>query len=304
MESVAIAGGSGLVGTRLRHHLQDEGYRIFILTRDGAKAQSQPYFLHWDVKKGEIDSRILGVDHVINLSGAGIADARWTLKRKKEIIESRTLSTQLLISYLQDKENKLKSFINASAMGYYGDCGEHVMSEEDLPSTEDFLSEVCRLWEKSASGAVKAADSVSVLRISTVLSTKGGALPKMTQSIPFGLAPYFGDGKQYVSWIHIDDLCSFVLHLMKGHHRYEVFNIASQQSMSNKDFVEVLADVIRPAAVKVPTPAFALRLAMGEMSSVVLNSCRLSVKKMLEYGFRPKYPDLAQAVEDLRERNV
>lgn len=304
METVLIAGGSGLVGSHLRQILIDSGYRVLVLTRNAGLAASTEDYVLWDVPNDVIDHEAQSADHIINLAGAGIADRRWTHNRKKEIIESRTRTTKLLIRYCRDHDVRLRSFINASAMGYYGDCGERMMSEDDEGSTSDFLSKVCQLWEEAAHDATDIADSVTLLRISTVLSTRGGALPKMTSSIPFGIAPYLGDGQQYISWIHIEDLCRMISFFLQASHSFEVYNAATDRSMTNKSFTKSLVKSINRHALLSPVPEIALKLAMGEMSRVVLNSCRLNTEKLEKTGFENKFNDLVVAVRDLKTRKI
>ncbi len=298
MRTVIIAGGTGTVGQRLSRHLESSNYQVKILTRNENLCMSDPSFIHWDIRTGTIDKEYLSADYVINLSGAGIADQRWTLERKKILLDSRIKSTQLLIDTAIKNEMKLEQFISASAIGYYGDTGAQVVDVESNVVRKEFLSDVCVAWEEEARKASDIARNLSIIRIGTVLSAHGGALEKMDQSIPYGVAAYLGSGKQYVSWIHIDDLCKMILYII--HNDLDgIFNAVSPNPASNKEFMRILKSVLNPRAVLVKSPAFVLKLALGEMSRLVLNSSNISANKILETGFQFDFPMLEEALRDI-----
>ncbi len=297
MEKILISGGSGLVGTALTKLLMSETYEVKILTRQKSLVDQDKSYLHWDVKKEIIDLQGYQPDHVINLTGAGIADERWTDDRKETLINSRTKTTSFLIDSLKDLG--VKKFISASAIGYYGDTGDQWVTEEDAPVTKDFLSKVCQLWEKAAAPAKDIAKEVVIVRIGTVLSRDGGALEKMDKTIPYGMANYLGSGKQYLSWIHIDDLCRLFLHILRSEKSASVYNAVATDVVTNKAFTQQLRKTINPSSLLAPAPRIALKLLLGEMAAVVLNNSRIKNQRILDEGFKLLYPDVKSAVEQL-----
>ncbi len=210
MKSVVIAGGSGTVGTRLSELLKNAGYKVLILTRSKEKVTKNDSYLFWDLHKGEIDERYQNINYIVNLAGSGIAEGRWTDSRKKEIMDSRINSSALLISKAKERGLNIKGYISASAIGYYGDGGTKELTEDTPMVTKEFLSDVCIAWEEAGLKAKSISPSVTILRIATVLSPIGGALEKMDVTIPYGVANYLGNGKQLMSWIHVDDLCRMI----------------------------------------------------------------------------------------------
>ena len=298
MKSVVIAGGSGIVGSRLSNILKKAGYSVFILTRNKVKTQKLEHFIHWDIENGIIDDQFAEADIIINMAGSGIAEGRWTTKRKKEAINSRLDTTQLLISEVKKRKMNIDSYISASAIGYYGDGGDKLLREEDGVQTDEFLSQVCVAWEDAASKASSITDKVCILRIGTVLSPSGGALEKMDITVPFGVANYIGNGKQLLSWIHLDDLCQMVQHCMEQPLN-GIYNAVAPEVISNKDFARSLRDVINPKALVLPAPAFGVKMIFGEMARVVLNSSNVSADKIQAAGFKFSYPTIDQALSQL-----
>lgn len=303
MQTVLIAGGSGLVGQRLAEMLKTKGYKVLILTRQHDLARDTEDYVHWDIEKKIMDPKALEADHVVNLSGAGIADEKWSSDRKRLLIQSRTETTRFLISKLSEKKELLQSFVSASAVGFYGNTGDQYVDESSAPVKNDFLSDVCRLWEESAKIAIPITHSFTILRIGVVLSEKGGALDKMAKTIPFGMANYLGSGKQYMSWIHIDDLCDMILHCMIKPQNESLYNAVAPEVVTNKNFTDQLRQVINPRALLMPAPALAIKLLFGEMSKVVLNSSRVRSDKIRQDGFQFKYPLLSEALSDIYGKN-
>lgn len=299
METVIIAGGTGMLGTSISHLLRSEGYKPIILTRDKKKSQQQGH-LHWDVKNKTIDTRMNAADHIINLAGVGIADARWSAEQKKKIISSRVESSLLLADWLKHSDG-VKTYINASAVGYYGDAGDRLLTEKSDKGS-DFLSDVCQQWEDAARHAQPFAERWIVFRIGVVLSKRGGALAKMDATIPMGIASYLGDGHQYVPWIHIHDLAAMMVEGLKNAKLNGIYNATSTHSVPQKEFMRTLRNVKNPIARLIPVPAFALKLSLGEMSSVVLNSTNVSAQKITEAGFRHQYTDLEDALRAIYQK--
>lgn len=301
MKTIIIAGGSGTVGSRLAQILKTKEYKTLVLTRNKEKCTRDSSFIYWDVENGEVDNRITEADSIINLAGSGIADGRWTNKRKEEIMSSRVDSTRLLISSIKNHSIPLESYISASAIGYYGDGGTQLLTEESDVITKEFLSDVCVRWEEEAHKAKSLCPSFSIIRIGTVLSKQGGALEKMDKSIPYGIASYLGSGDQLMSWIHIDDLCHMITFLLEKR-LSGIYNGVAPEVLSNKEFTKILRNTVNPKALLVGTPSLALKLALGEMSRVVLNNSNISAQKILKSGFSFKYPTLRNALDDLYKK--
>lgn len=302
MNKVLIAGGSGMVGRHLSNLLKQNGYTPLILTRQKKLSNENAEYVYWDISKKIIDPAALSCDYVVNLSGSGIADKKWTPNRKKDLINSRTESIDFLIFQLAKRKNKVKTFISASAIGYYGDTGERWCDETSQPVTDDFLSHVCQRWEEAGQKAKSVAEHLTILRISTVLSKGGGALEKMDKTIPFGVANYLGSGQQYMSWIHIEDLSRMIIHCIKNPQGNEIYNASAPEVMTNYKFTDTLRKTINSASLLMPAPKIALKLLLGEMSAVVLNSSRIKSEKIRETGFKFNFPLLADALKDLYKK--
>lgn len=299
MDTVLITGGTGMVGTRLRQRMSARGIKSLVLTRDKELASSSDEHLYWNVKDGVISDDINSVTHVVNLVGSGIADGRWTDERKRSIMDSRTKTTGFLINALRKSGVHLKSFISASAIGYYGDGGDKVLYEDSGVVTDEFLSQVCAAWEGAAQEAQDISERLVILRIATVLSRQGGALAKMDATIPYGIANYLGSGRQYFSWIHIDDLCDLIIEGIVNSDYNGIYNACAPEEMTNKDFTIELRDAFNKKALLLPAPAFGIKLAFGEMSRVVLNSSRVSAQKLLDAGFQFEYRTADRALAEL-----
>ncbi len=302
MKTILIAGGTGLVGTRIIELLDPKEYHINILTRSPKPAKNNITYHHWDIEKGIIDENALDADYLINLTGAGIADARWTDSRKKLLIDSRVNSTMLIYSAMKKANRKFKVAVSASAIGYYGDQGDKVLDESSNPGDE-FLSTCCMLWEDASSKLSEVASQNRILRVGLVLSSVGGALPKILMTKAIRVFNYFGNGKQYYSWIHIDDISRMFIHLLQSPGYNTIYNGVTPRPLMNKKFTEEVRDAIGSGVV-IPAPSFGLKLALGEMSNVVLNSNRVIPKNFIAEGFEYRYIDLTLAVEDLLARNI
>ena len=299
-KSVLIAGGSGSVGRHLATFLEEKGFFVKSLSRNRKRCDGSDHYVYWDSDRDIFELGNFIPHHVVNLSGAGIADQKWSEKRKKIIIESRTKCTNFLINSLKNRDIHTESFISASAVGYYGHTGDQIAKETDNPHTNEFLSQVCEVWEKAASAAHEITNQLTIVRISTVLMKDAGALEKMDKTIPFGMANYLGNGKQYLPWIHIADLCGFIHHsLMLSGNSSEIYNIASPDEVTNYQFTEILRDVINPKSLLLPAPKLSLKLLLGEMSRVVLNSTRVTTDKIKSIGYDLRFPKLKKALEDI-----
>ena len=300
-ESILIAGGTGLVGNRLIQLLDTNQYDIHILSRNSKSADGIQYH-KWDFGSMTIDPNAVKVDHIINLNGAGIADKRWTDSRKKVLIESRTKSAKLIKKALEETGHKPKTYISASAVGFYGNRDDENLYE-DSPVGKGFMAECCKLWEDSAQELKSHVDRLLINRIGIVLSTKGGALPKVLMTKQVGVYNYFGNGKQYYSWIHIDDLCNIFIDQIKKNYPSGIYNAVAPKPLTNKQFTIEIKDALN-GNLALPAPVFGLRLLLGEMANVVLNSNRVYPKRLEEESFGFEYSDLGIAVKDLLKREI
>ncbi len=302
-KTVLIGGGTGLIGNRLSVLLRDKGYRVLHLSRQANPSATFPAFA-WNPAEGTIDEdAVQQADYVINLAGAGIADKPWTAARKQLIIESRVQSTRLLLQTFQKTGKQPLAFISSAAMGIYGDTGDREVVESDPPGT-GFLAESCMAWEQAINEVAAAGIRTVGLRISIVLSTQGGALAKLILPIRFHAGAYFGDGQQWYSWIHLDDVSRMFVFAIENDHLNGYYNASTPNPVRNKDFTQQIIRAMRKWAVVAPAPAFALRAAMGEMADVILNSNRLRADKIAQSGFQFDFPTLDGALSDLIARKI
>lgn len=296
-EIVLITGANGLIAKELSQRLEKE-YTVRFLTR---KKQNANEF-EWNVDAGTIDAIALeNVSHIIHLAGAGVAEKRWTEERKKEIISSRVGSAGLLLKTLQKKNQKLKSFVSASGINYYGtETTEKIFTEKDGPG-HDFLSKVTIVWEQAANEFKnqRVAERVVKLRTGVVLSEKEGALKKMLPTIKAGIGSPLGSGKQYMPWIHIQDICSMYEFALKNSELDGAFNAIAPEHATNKDLTVQAAKVLKKPLYMPNVPAFVLKLLFGELSVAVLEGSRASSEKIQHAGFQFKFPDLKEALKDL-----
>jgi uncharacterized protein len=294
MKHILIAGGTGLVGKQLKRSLIQKGYEVALLSRK----QGTDTFL-WDPAKGTIDpAAITWADAIINLAGAGIADERWTKSRKAEIIQSRVQSAEVLAKALKTSKKPPIPVIAASAVGYYGNTLEAIVDENAEPIDQSFMVECCKAWEEANLQMADIGMPTTLLRIGVVLDKHGGALPKIKEPMRFGLAAWFGDGQMWMPWIHYQDLCNLFIWALEGH-KTGIFNAVSPKPVRNKELILTMRKVYHPWAIVLPAPAFALRLMLGEMSAVVLNSNHVSAQKVLDHGFKFQYPDLEHALRHM-----
>jgi uncharacterized protein len=298
MQTVLIAGGTGLVGSRLSELLRGRGYKVIHLSRRQNLDAEFPAYA-WDIEKSTIDETALSqADYIINLAGAGIADKRWSAARKKLIIESRTQSTALLGRFIKEKSLKIKAYLSASAIGFYGNRQDDIMTEESSAGN-GFLVESTIEWEKYVNEISSLGIRTIALRIGIVLTTKGGALEKMLISFWFRMGVYFGNGKQWFSWIHIEDVCNMFVWAIENEKVAGVYNAVAPNSLTNYDLTKAISDAKGGGYLMFPTPVFALRLGMGEMADVVLNSTRVSAQKVENQGFRFQFREIIPALRDL-----
>ncbi len=299
-EVVLITGASGMIAKELARKIRKE-YEIRFLTRK--KEHHHEY--EWDIRKGSIDDGALeNVSHIIHLAGANISEKRWTPERKRELISSRVDSAELLRTALRKNKIKLKSFISASGINFYGtETSEKIYTENDLPGN-DFLSEVVVLWERAADDFKEQdlAERVVKIRTAVVLSEKDGALKKMVPPIQYGIGSPLGSGKQYMPWIHIEDICAIYELALKNTTIDGAYNAVSPQHATNKDLTKKIAKVLGKPLFMPNVPGFVLKLIFGELATAILEGSRASSQKIQNAGFHFKFPDLEEALKNLLKK--
>lgn len=297
MKRILITGASGLVGTHLTNALLQKGYQVVHLGRSKRNG-SVPAFV-WDVSPGKIDKQCLeGVDAIINLAGAGVADKRWTASRKRELLESRTQSLALLNTTLANHPHQVKVVVSASAIGYYGFAGNEIFHEEDKPGV-DFLAQLTQQWEAEADKIQSQSIRLVKLRIGIVLSDKGGALAEMAKPIRLGFGSALGSGKQHLSWIHIDDLCALFIKAIDDEKLNGAYNAVSGNWVTNKEMTKAIAKKLNRSLWLPNVPGFVLKLMLGEMAEIVLEGSKVSADKIKQTGFEFKYTKLEEALKSL-----
>lgn len=303
MAIVLIGGGSGLIGMQLSALLTAKGHEVRHFSRSVPTAPTYPTF-HWDIKSKAYDKAAFsGVTHVINLAGAGIADARWTDSRKQLIIKSRTESTRLLKKGIKIHGPTVKAYLAGSAIGYYGDKGE-TLCTEDTPAGDGFLSKSVRIWEEAIDEIpAELGLPTLIVRTGVVLATQGGALQKMLLPLNFFVSTYFGNGQQWYSWIHLDDICEIFLKGVEDDQFRGLYNGVAPQPVRNKTMAKALISASNKKAFLLPAPAFVLRIALGEMSHTILDSNRVSAQKTEQTGFQFQYPDILSALTHLLQND-
>ena len=296
---ILLTGGTGLIGKHLTKLLLDKGYEVSYLVRRKAEDNPLVKTYLWNVEKNEIDPDCInGVDTIVHLAGAGVADKRWTDKRKKEIIESRTKSIGLIYELLREKEHSVKSVISASATGYYGDRADEVLTENSPPST-DFLAQVCQKWEAAADEGTKLGLRVVKLRTGIVLDKNGGALPKMGAPVKLLMGSPLGSGKQWMPWIHLQDVIDIYLYAITDTKFNGVYNMVAPNPVTNQQFTQALAKTLHKPLWAPKVPVFLIKLLLGEMSIAVLASTKASSQKIEDAGFKFKYPELTEALKEI-----
>ncbi len=297
--NILITGGTGMIGQRLTELLLAKGHKVSYLSRKKEKLPNVEVF-QWNIQQEFIeDGAFENIDYVVHLAGAGIADERWSEARKKELIDSRIQPIELIDRYLAKNNIQLKGFISASAIGFYGGDTGDVKLTEDSPAGNDFLAECTKLWEISAQ-KVKNAERIVSIRIGIVLSEKGGALPKLVQPIRLGVGAALGTGKQFMSWIHVDDLCQIFVKTIENTQMQGAINAVSPNPVSNETMTTVAAKVLKRPLWLPNVPSFALKLVFGEMGIVVTGGNFVVNKRISqETDFQYKFPKIEEALKDL-----
>lgn len=297
---ILITGGTGLIGRQLCRALLAEGHELTVLSRNpasvpakcGAGVRAMAALGEWHAGQS--------FEAVINLAGEPIVDARWTVRRKQVLWASRVTLTQELVRYIISAEHKPSVFISGSAVGYYGNRGDAAMYEA-ADAGEDFSAQLCKAWEDAARAAEQAGVRVCLLRTGLILSKQGGLLGRMLLPFKLGLGARLGDGKQWMSWVHLDDYVAMVLQLLRDAQASGPCNMTAPQPVTNAEFTAALAKALhRPALFA--APALLLKLAMGERACLLLEGQKVLPGKMTAAGYRFKFASLAEALGNLLGR--
>lgn len=301
MAKVLITGGSGLVGRSLSKLLTDSGHEVVHLSRTVSGAETYKTY-KWDLDRMELDPDALHqVDHIVHLAGAGVADKKWTDQRKKLILDSRVESLKLLHQSIKDHQVKLRSFISASAIGYYGSDTGDTNLKEDAPAGNDFLAAVVKAWEAEAD-KLESLVKVAKVRIGVVLSEKGGALPAIAQPIRFLVGAPLGTGSQYMSWIHIEDLSAIFKYILEQD-LSGTYNAVAPNPVTNKKMTQQIAKSLKKPLILPNVPAFVMNLLLGEMSQIVLGGNKVSSVAIAKKGFQFKFTQVSEALANLLRKD-
>jgi uncharacterized protein (TIGR01777 family) len=297
-KNVLITGGSGLVGRLLTEALLGKGYTVSHLSRKPGNNPKVKTYL-WDIAKGEIDGHCIDdTDTIVHLAGAGIAEKRWTEKRKKEIVESRTKSIGMIYQLIKSKSNRVSAVISASAIGYYSDRGDELMTEESAPNN-DFMAQCCTAWEKAVDEGKALSLRVLKFRTGVVLDKRDGALPLMAMPVKFAVGAPLGSGRQWVPWIHYQDVINMYLFGIENVNLSGVYNMVAPYPVTNKQLMKGVAKQLYRPLWPLKVPAFVFKLLMGEMSTIILGSTRVSAEKIENDGFSFQHPELKEALKDI-----
>ncbi|MBL0145123.1 MAG: TIGR01777 family protein [Chitinophagaceae bacterium] len=301
MQTILITGGTGLVGRALSEFMTQRGYKVIILSRAESKSSQNNNITYakWDINNNYIDiDAIKKADCIIHLAGAGVMDKKWTTDYKKEIIDSRTISSRLLIQALRQCQHNVKAVISSSAIGYYGkDEKPGYFFDEDDEADNSFLGNTCKLWEASIEPVKELKIRLVKFRIGIVLSKQGGALAEFIKPLKLRIAAILGNGQQMVSWIHINDLCRLFLFAIENQNMQGVFNAVAPTPVSNKYLTLSLAKIIAPTFyIPIYVPAFLLKLILGSKSIEVLKSTTVSCQKLINTGFTFLHSTIGEAL--------
>ena len=297
---IAIAGGTGFIGSKLTKLLTANGHSIFILTRDPSNRpeQSNVRYVKWLQQSDSTTEELEGIDAIINLAGESIGSGRWTKERKNRILQSRIQSTQAITNLIKKLSKKPSVLVNASAIGYYGNSETDTFTEHSPPVEDNFLSTVVQSWEQEAEKASEYGVRVVYCRLGVVLDKQEGALPRMLLPYKLFAGGPLGDGKQWLSWIHVDDAVRMFEFTLEHEQIKGPFNVTAPEPYRMNEFGKIVSRVInRPHWL--PTPSFALKMLLGEMSTLVLDGQKVIPEKAKTHDFRYSYPALEPALINL-----
>ncbi|MBQ4820370.1 TIGR01777 family oxidoreductase [Aquimarina sp. MMG016] len=297
---VLITGATGLIGQEIVKLCHQSNIDVNYLTTNKKKLNKDTNYkgFLWSPQRGEIDTKCFNdVEVIINLVGATVAK-RWTSSYKKEILESRTVSANLLFASLKSRKHNIRHIVSASAIGIYPDSFQKYYMEDSPERDTSFLGQVVTQWEEAVNQFKTIDIEVGILRIGLVLSEKGGAFPKIVKPIQIGAGAFFGNGKQWQSWIHVEDLAKMFLFAIQEE-LTGVFNAVAPNPVSNKKMTNIIAETLNKRIILPGIPKFMMRLILGEMHSLLFSSQRVCSKRVGELGFTFKYDNIESAMEDL-----
>ncbi|MCG5530350.1 TIGR01777 family oxidoreductase [Halorhodospira halochloris] len=298
---ILITGGSGFVGSLLCQRLHEKGHELLVVSRNPGRAQAKL------PPRTEIRPEIHNFaenqpEAIVNLAGDSIAEGRWSEAKKQRLIDSRIETTNALVELCRQLKQPPRCLISGSAMGYYGDRGDEEITEQS-PAGNEFIAELCQQWESAAQQAEDYGVRVALVRIGLVLDRDGGSLAKMLPAFKMGLGGTLGSGKQYMPWIHREDLIRLIVFLLENEKLGGAFNASAPNPVTNAEFTRALAAKLsRPAIL--PVPELALKLIFGEMSRVLLTGAKMKPQRLQESGFEFKYPELEQALSEIFDKQT
>lgn len=308
MSTILITGGTGLTGKHLTGMLLSRNDKVIILSRSikGKTSTANVQYSEWNPSKDIIDDAVLQeADVIIHLAGAGVMEKRWREKYKKEIVSSRVNSIQCILNRLQKIKHKVHTLISASATGWYGESHSNNAFTEDCAPATDFLGETCRLWEAASDEAEKMNIRVVKLRTGIVLTNRGGAYPQFKLSLKFGIAGILGNGNQYISWIHMEDLCRMYIHAIDHTNIRGAYNAVAPYPVTQKKLVVDIAKLIRGGFyIPMHIPSFILKIMFGESAVEILKSMYASCDKIKKNGFTYLYPSIEAAIHQLETKDL
>lgn len=295
---VAITGGSGFVGKEITNQLTENGHEVFILTRSSKPSNDLVHMVKWLGEGDKPEELLNGVDAWINLAGASINEGRWTEEQKQKIYDSRMKATDEVLRIIEAVSEKPTVLINASAIGIYPPSEQATYTEKSSARGSDFLAETVEEWEKKACQAEKYGTRVACGRFGIILGKNEGALPLMALPYKMGVGGKVGTGNQWVSWVHVSDVAKAILYAIDNDNFTGPFNVTSPDPKQMNDFGKILGEILnRPHWI--PVPSFALKLALGDKSQLVLEGQRVLPDKLLNHGFKFSYPDLQHALKNI-----
>jgi len=299
METILITGGTGLIGSHLCKKLKEKGYNVVLLSRKSKPGNSYSVY-SWNPDKNEIENEaIKSADYIIHLAGAGIGDKRWTKKRRQLILDSRVRTTELIFNKVRESGKVPKAFIAASGIGYYGAITSDKIFSESDPPAEDFTGLVCSQWENSADRFQDNGIRTVKIRTGIVLAAEGGALKRMVLPVKMLIGSPLGTGRQYMPWIHIDDICNIYVKAIEDSKMTGSYNAVTPEHVSNREFMRTLSKVLRMPFFFPAVPSFVFRILFGRMSEIILRGSRVSAEKIISAGYIFEYPGLENALKNL-----
>ena len=298
-KNVLITGGSGFIGKHLTRLLIEKGFSVSIFSRTFKQKTGNVSFFKWDIANGFIeDDAVLKADYIIHLAGEGIAQKRWSAKRKEDIIQSRAQSVALIYEVLKKHNNKLEAFVSASGIGIYGAINGEQICSENTPPENDFLGSTCQLWELAADDIASLGIRTVKIRTGLVLGKAEGFLKTLTPIFKLKLGSALGSGKQYMPWIHVDDLCAIYLEAINNTEMIGAYNAAINDNTNNEIFSKTLCKIYGYSLWLPNLPSFLIKIALGEMAQILLTGRRVSSDKIEKLGFQFRFKNLHNALRD------